>query len=140
MAFADQMADEIEVALLEQPAGLDQMRLAFLLFQRADAHNRKRAAGRFLARAKQAGIYTTVNDHDLIAHILAAVLNDQRFVVFRYRHHKRGRAHLLLEHMLINIQIVRVRGEAERNAGQPVRCQRRHRRVIGEMRVDMRHA
>ena len=71
---------------------------------------------------------------------LAALGEDEPAVVLGDGGDERGLSHLLREHRAVDVQVRAVRGEAERDAGQPVDDEPGQRRVAGEVAVDVLHA
>ncbi len=80
-------------------------------------------------------------DHvDAVGEALAALGEDEPAVVLGDGGDERGLGHLLREHRAVDVQVRAVRGEAERDAGQPVDDEPGQRRVAGEVAVDVLHA
>ena len=133
---ADQAAAHRDALVREQPARLDEVRLTLDLVQRPHAQDRQRPAPGACGRGReQARVDAGAHDVHLRGDLLAALLDDQSAVVGRDGCHERGLGHLPVEHPAVLVQIGAVRGEAERDPGQPSDDEPRHRGMVGEVAV-----
>ncbi|EAU68021.1 hypothetical protein STIAU_0835 [Stigmatella aurantiaca DW4/3-1] len=134
--ISDQLTPEARSCLLELAAGLDEVGVALVVPQARHAQDdRHVSAARARAGTEDVLIHPTAHHDDLPGGFLAVELHQHVPVELRDGHREGGRRELLVEHRPVDEQVMRMAGEAEAQARQPLDDEGRQRRVGGPVRM-----
>src|SRR6185503_19321341 len=143
LAVPDEKTSQVETVGDEPATSLDEEALALLGLQARDRDDRPRAVGPDGRRREEARIRPAVDDDDPVARDGTVQPLEQATIELRDGHDKRGAGNLLPQHRPIDIDVMRVPGEAVWDPGEAARDvggQRRMRRPMGMDVLDPRSA